>query len=184
MLHYYAFSNFRSFRERVEVPLTLADNASLQGWDRVSPSGQRLTTAMAVLGANASGKTSLVQPLAFLSWFVPRSFEAKPDADIPITPHFTGGDAPTTFEVIADADVPGKLWRYCLSVNRRQVLSESLEWRSGRGRWHPVFERTLARGEKYEVKQADFGLDQSQAEAVRPNVSLISWAAQFAFLRT
>jgi uncharacterized protein len=33
---------------------------------------------------------------------------------------------------------------------------------------------------KYSVTQDGFGLDQSQAELVRPNVSLISWAAQFA----
>ncbi|MGH8259451.1 MAG: AAA family ATPase, partial [Steroidobacteraceae bacterium] len=77
MLHSYAFSNFRSFLERVEVPFTLTDKDAVSGWDRVSPmSQQRLTTAMAVLGANASGKTSLIQPLAFLAWFVRYSFSA------------------------------------------------------------------------------------------------------------
>ncbi len=179
MLHSYAFSNFRSFRERAEVSLVLADNASVNGWDRLSPAGQRLTTAMAVLGANASGKTSLLQPLAFIAWFISRSFDAKPDSDIPITPHFTGADAPTEFEVIADADEPESLWRYRLSVNKRQVLAESLEKKVRRGQWHPLFIRNISSGKKYDVQQKDFGLDQSQAEQVRPNVSLISWAAQF-----
>ena len=179
MLHSYAFSNFRSFRERTEVPLTLAENASVNGWDRVTSSGQRLTTAMAVLGANASGKTSLIQPLAFLAWFISRSFDAKPDVGIPITPHFTAKDEPTEFEVIADADEPETLWRYRLTATARHVIAESLERKVRRGQWYPVFDRKLSRDNKYEVHQDGFGLDQSQAESVRPNVSLISWGAQF-----
>jgi uncharacterized protein len=179
MLYSYSFSNYRSFRERVEVPLTLADNASVKGWERRSSTDQRLTTAMAVLGANASGKTSLIQPLAFLSWFVPHSFSVKPDEKILVTPHFTAQDHPTEFEVIADADEPGVLWRYRLSANPRNVLHESLESKTRRGQWNTVFDRSLAAGNKYQVVQDGFGLDQTQAESVRPNVSLISWAAQF-----
>jgi len=179
MLHSYAFTNFRSFRRRTEVSLVLADNAAVNGWDRVSPSGQRLTTALAVLGPNASGKTSLIQPLAFLAWFVPHSFSAKPDEGIPIMPHFTGRDAPTEFEVITDADEPESLWRYRLSVNGQEVLAESLERKTRRGQWRQLFTRTRTQDKRYEVFQDGFGLDQSQAQMARANVSLISWAAQF-----
>jgi AAA domain, putative AbiEii toxin, Type IV TA system len=180
MLHSYAFSNFRSFRDRVEVSLKLAENASVNGWDRMPPFGQRLTTAMAVLGANASGKTSLIQPLAFLAWFIPHSFNAKPDERVPITPHVTAPEEPTEFEIIGEtADEPETLWRYRLGITIRKVISESLERRTRRGQWHVVFDRTLASNDKYNVTQHGFDLDQSQAESVRPNVSLISWAAQF-----
>lgn len=179
MLHSYAFANFRSFRERTEVSLELAENASVNGWDRVSRSRQRLTTALAVLGPNASGKTSLIHPLAFLAWFIRDSFNAKPDQGIPIIPHFTAGDAPTEFEVIADADEPESLWRYRLSVNAQEVLAESFEKKLRRGRWNPVFTCTRVQPKRYEVKQDGFGLDPSQAEVARANVSLISRAAQF-----
>jgi hypothetical protein len=145
----------------------------------MSPAGQRLTTSLAVLGPNASGKTSLLQPLAFLAWFVGHSFSAKPDQGIPVTPHFTARDAPTDFEVIADADEPESLWRYRLSVNMQEVLTESLEKKKRRGQWHPVFTRKRVKPERYEVDQDGFGLDPSQASQVRSNVSLISWAAQF-----
>jgi uncharacterized protein len=179
MLHSYAFSNFRSFLERVEVSLTLTDKDSVNGWDVRSPiSDQRLTTALAVLGANASGKTSLLKPLAFLWWFVRQSFASPPDAGLPVERHFNGGDAPTTFEVVVDAYEPDTLWRYTLSVNAKQVLSESIERKVRRGVWKPLFERALV-GEKYHVTQDGFGLDPQQAEKVRPNVSLIAWAAQF-----
>jgi hypothetical protein len=181
MLHSYAFSNFRSFLERVEVSFALTEKDAVIGWDRASPvTGQRLTTAMAVLGGNASGKTSLLQPLAFLAWFIRFSFAAPPDAPVPIEPHFRGGDLPTEFEVIADALEPETLFRYRLSVGAGTVHTESLETKLRRGQWQAVFRRERAKEGKYSVIQDQFGLDQAQAESVRPNVSLISWAAQFA----
>src|SRR5687768_7009339 len=107
MLHSYAFSNFRSFREQAEVRLTLAENAPVNSWAAQSPAGSRVTTALAVFGANGSGKTSLIQPLAFLNWFIRHSFNVQPDSDVPVTPHFAAPpEEPTTFEVIADADEP------------------------------------------------------------------------------
>jgi hypothetical protein len=179
MLHSYAFSNFRSFRSRVEVSLVLNEKDSVNGWDVTSSAGQRLTTAMAVLGANASGKTSLLQPLAFLAWFVPYSFNDKPTATIPVSPHFTNADEPTEFELVVDAIAPETLWRYRLSLTEQHVIAESLERKLGRGRWQRIFERQLNSDGGYEVRQSDFGLDPTQAAAVRSNVSLISWAVQF-----
>src|SRR5262245_58605290 len=161
MLHSYAFSNFRSFRERAEVSFKLTDKDAVNGWDRTSSiSGQRLSTAIAVLGANASGKTSLIQPLAFIAWFVRFSFGAAPDSQIPIVPHFNGRDAPTEFEVIVDGLESDSLLRYRLSVNTREVLAESLERKMRRGNWHLVFDRRRNRDGKYQVAQDGFGLDQ------------------------
>jgi hypothetical protein len=179
MLHSYAFSNFRSFRSRVEVPFGLNEKDAVNGWDAMSASGHRLTTALAVFGANASGKTSLIQPLAFLAWFVPNSFNLKPDSPIPVSPHFAAKDQPTEFEVVVDAIEPGTLWRYRLILNRERVLAETLEKRPEGARWHRVFDRQRLEDGGYDVKQSDFGLDPAKAAAVRANVSLISWAIQF-----
>ncbi len=180
MLHSYAFSNFRSFLNRVEVPFTLTDKDAVRGWDRESPiSHQRLTTAVAVLGANASGKTSLIQPLAFLAWFVRYSFSAAPESGVPVPPHFSGQDRPSEFEVIVDALEPDTLLRYRLSATPRHVISESLERKIRRGQWRSIFDRQRGADNKYRVLQDGFGLDPSQADNVRPNVSLISWAAQY-----
>lgn len=179
MLHRYAFSNFRSFRERTEVRLTLAENASANSWAVHSSAGPRLTTALAIIGPNGAGKTSLIQPLAFLGWFVPHSFGASPDSPMPIASHFAAPeDEPTTFEVIVDAEEPKTFWRYQLSAIKPRVLTESLERKFGRGVWQSVFDRRWD-GEKYVVLQDGFGLDPTQAAAVRPNVSLIAWAAQY-----
>lgn len=180
MLHSYSFSNFRSFREKVEVSFRLTEKDAVHGWDYESPiSNQRLSTAVAVLGPNASGKTSLVQPLAFLNWFVRGSFHSKPDSGVPVAPHFSAPASATEFEVIVDSPEPETLLRYRLSATQRAVLSESLERKLRRGQWSVIFDRRRAEDGSQHVFQEGFGLDQSRAENVRPDVSLISWAAQF-----
>ena len=180
MLHSYSFSNFRSFHERVEVSFALTDKDAVHGWDRLSErSHQRLTTAMAVLGPNASGKTSLIQPLAFLAWFVRNSFNAAPNVGVLVPPHFTAQSEPTEFEVILDAPEPETLLRYRLSATTEHVLTESIERKLRRGQWRSTFARERTKDGTYRVTQDGFGLDQTNAEKVRPNVSLISWALQF-----
>jgi uncharacterized protein len=180
MLHSYAFSNHRSFLGRVEVSFTLTEKDAVNGWDAESTvSGQRLTTAMAVIGPNASGKTALLQPLAFLAWFIRGSFGAAPDGPVPVVPHFRGANIPSDYEVITDGIEQGTLLRYSLRATTAHVISESLERKLRRGQWNTIFRRERTNEGKYRIEQDGFGMDQTQAENVRPNVSLISWAAQY-----
>lgn len=177
MLISYALSNFNSFVERTEVSLILNQRDTVHGWDRLSPSGERLTTAVAVMGANGAGKTSLIKAMVFLSDFVRFSFGADPKAEIPYVPHFATRDAPSEFEVEADDD-QGVRWRYVLRTTPQRVVHEAL-YRKGERMRH-VFVRDWDEAtQAYRVKQQDFGLAPSEAVKVRPNVSLISWAQQY-----
>jgi len=176
MLHGYAFSNFQSFRDRTEVDLTLTRKVTLTDWMTETPTGERVSKLMAVVGPNGSGKTALVKPMAFLSWFVSQSFQIAQDALIPVTPHFAAAIDPTEFECTLDFD--GKLWRYVLRCTPQRVLHEALYQR--RERFGYVFIRDWDETRKgYVVKQQEFGLAAQEARKVRQNVSLISWAAQF-----
>lgn len=176
MLHSYAFSNFQSFRDRTEVDLTLSRKVPLTNWMAEAPTGERVSKLMAVVGPNGSGKTALLKPMAFLSWFVGNSFQNQPDAGIPLTPHAAAQNEPTEFECMLDFD--GKLWRYVLRCTPERVLHEALYQK--RERFGYVFVRDWdAAANAYVVKQQDFGLAAQEARKVRPNVSLISWAAQF-----
>lgn len=176
MLHSYAFSNFQSFRDRVEVDLTLNNKVTMTEWMAHAETGGRVSKLMAVIGPNGSGKTALLKPLAFLAWFVSESFKQPPDAVIPFTPHFAAGNEPTEFECVVDFD--GKLWRYVLRCTPERVLHEALYLK--RDRFGYVFVRDWdAEAKSYVVKQQDFGLAAQEARKVRANVSLISWAAQF-----
>ena len=182
MLHSYAFKNFHSFRERTEVSFALTQKAGAHGWDAVSPSGQRLATALAVIGANGAGKTSLIKPLAFLNWFVVHSFQSQPTAHIPVKPHFAAQDEAIEFELQAD-DEEGTLWRYVLRLTPERVLHEAVYRRPNRKRakFSYVFERDWDEvANEYVIKRDDdFDLSPAEAKKVRPNASLISTAAQY-----
>ncbi|MDD5328621.1 MAG: ATP-binding protein [Sulfuricella sp.] len=145
-------------------------------WMAESSTGERVSKLMAVVGPNGSGKTALLKPMAFLSWFVGQSFQNQPGAGIPLTPHFAAPGEPSGFECMLDFD--GMLWRYVLRCTPERVLHEALYRK--RERFGYVFVRDWdAAANAYVVKQQDFGLAASEARKVRPNVSLVSWAAQF-----
>ncbi len=177
MLHRYAFSNFQSFKDRTEVSLVLDKRVPDTGWSRTCDTGQRLSTAIAVIGANASGKTSVLKAMAFIHWFVSRSFDLKPDEPLPYAAHLGSQEnEPSEFEVELDFD--GRHWLYRLRTTPLLVLHESLHVK--RERMGYVFVRDWNPATKtYDIKQHDFGFSPSEARKVKPNASLISTAAQY-----
>lgn len=176
MLHSYAFSNFQSFAERVEVDLTVKRNTTLTDWMVDDVCGNRVSKLLGIVGHNASGKTALLKPVAFLHWFICHSFSSQPDSAIPFQPHLAHSDLPTEFECVFDYE--GSLWRYELQATSTRVLREALYQK--KERFNYVFVRSWdAESNSYSVKQQDFGLPAKSAKKVRQNVSLISWAAQY-----
>lgn len=176
MLHRYAFSNFQSFRERAEVSLLLDRKVPKAVWSREAPSGERVSSVMAVIGPNASGKTALLKPVLFLVWFVCHSFGIEPSANLPLHPHAASPNEPSEFEL--EFDFEGRLWRYTLSCTQQRVLHEALYVKHDRMRY--VFVREWREDtQNYDVKQQDFGFSSTEAKKVRPNASLIATAAQY-----
>ena len=177
MLHSYAVTNFQSFLDRVEVDLVVNQRAPNTDWITACATGQRVSKVMAAIGANGSGKTALLKPLAFLGWFFTSSFQqAAPGAELPIHPHFANTASPVEIDCTADFD--GHLWRYVLRCTPQRVLHEALYRKHDRFRY--VFTRDWNELDgAYAIRQQEFGLDHAKAAEVRPNVSLISWAAQY-----
>jgi len=177
MLHSYKFSNFQSFREQVEVNLTINKKVTMTEWMDETPTGDRVSKLMAVVGPNGSGKTALLKPMAFIDWFITHSFHTAPDANIPVSPHAASKEEPIEMECTVDFD--GSLWRYELSCTPKRVLREALYQKQDK-RFSYVFVRDWdSQSKAYTVKQQDFGLAPQEARKVRPNVSFIAWAAQF-----
>ena len=176
MLHRYAFSNFQSFRERTEVSWLLDRKVPDAVWSHLSATHERLSTVMAVIGPNASGKTTLLKPILFLNWFITRSFAADPQSVMPLQPHAATPNAPSEFEL--EASALGRLWRYTLRCTPQRVLHEALYVK--RERMSYVFVRDWNETtQSYDIKQQDFGFAPSEARKVRPNASLIATAAQY-----
>jgi hypothetical protein len=176
MLHKYAFKNFQSFAERIEVDLTVNRKTTLTDWMSDDVCGNRVTKLLAVVGHNASGKTALLKPIAFLHWFISHSFASTPDSTIPCSPHVIHAAEQSEFECLFDFE--GTLWRYVLHCTPQRVLYEALYQK--RERFAYVFIRTWNPDtSNYSVKQQGFGLSAQSAKKVRANVSLIAWAAQY-----
>jgi AAA15 family ATPase/GTPase len=177
MLKSFAVRNFQSFHEQVQISLELNkhtpdDNRAFQ-----TSSGSKLTKALAVIGPNASGKTTLIKSLAFLDWFIRQSFQSKVDALIPLNSHFSASNEASEFEIEFEMD--GKDWRYRLIASEKRVYSEHLYCKLTRAysyvftrEWNPC-------AKNYEIKQNQFGFLQREAERVRENASLLSTAAQY-----
>lgn len=178
MLHRYAFSNFQSFRDHTEVSLQLNGKVPQVGWEVQSLGGHRLSTVAAVIGANGSGKTSLLKPLVFAAWFLRFSFMAPVDARILVVPHFSAPDEPTEIEVEAE-DVAGQLWRYVVRLTPDRVLHEALYQQKVKGFSYVFVREWDDTAQQYQIKQQDFGMAPAEARKVRPNASLVSTAAQY-----
>lgn len=145
-------------------------------WSGASGSGERVSTVMAVLGPNASGKTALLKPLLFMHWFMTHSFAVQPNALLPFQPHAMAENEASEFE--AEADLDGRLMRYTLRCTPQRVLHEALYAKHERMRY--VFVREWNDStQSYDVKQRDFGFAPTEARKVRPNASLIATAAQY-----
>ncbi len=177
MLQAFTLQNFQSFKEPAQISLELNRHTPEDDRSCTSTIGTRLSKAIAVIGANASGKTTLIKSLVFVDWFVKHSFHSKPDELIPLSAHFSTEAEPSTFEIEFELD--DSAWRYRLIASRDRVYHESLYSKQSRS-FSYVFTRNWDPARMgYVVKQRQFGLLQKEAEKVRENASLISTAAQY-----
>lgn len=178
MLHRYRFENFFSFADQTEVSFVLNRQAPMSNLVFQSPERIRLSKVLAAIGPNASGKTNVLKPLAFLRWFIAHSFTStEPDSEISIEPHFFSDHENSEFEI--EFESGGRHYRYFLIVSPNRVVHESLRLKTSRF-FSSVFRRDWSESKAgYDIRQQKFGFAAGEAEKVRPNASLISTAAQY-----
>ena len=177
MLKSFAVRNFQSFHEQVQVSLELSKHTPDDNRAFETPLGTKLTKVLAVIGPNASGKTTLIKSLAFLDWFIRQSFQAKVDASIPLVSHFGAANEASEFEIEFEMD--GKNWRYRLVASETRVYSEHLYCKLTRAFSYVFVRDWNPTSLSYDIKQNQFGFLQKEAERVRENASLLSTAAQY-----
>lgn len=178
MLLSFSFSNYHSFVDQVDVSFLLTQRDTAEGWVHVSKSQRKVSTVLAVMGANGAGKTSLLKVGQFISSFISDSFSSAPDDRLSFMPHMAHRNEPSSFNVVFEGS-EGAEWNYELVVQHGKVLRESLSRKDPGPGARPVriFFRTV-KDDGYEVTQS-FGIADSEAAKVRPNVSFISWAKQY-----
>ena len=170
------FSNFYSFVDETRIDFTLGKKPTPSGFDIDLADGNRLNKVIAVVGANGSGKTQLIKPLAFLSWFVCDSFLGNnPDSAVLYHPHRLHDASETRMEV--DFLLGGTEHRYQLVFKHGQVLSEVLLQRTS-SQFSYLFRRER-NGEGFSFKQKGFPFPKAQAESIRANASLLAAAHSY-----
>ena len=117
-------SNHRSIFEPVELSMIAVDEdrPAAREFERLS---ERVLPVAGIYGPNASGKSNVLDAIAWISQAVRTSLRGW-DEDIPRDPHCfrTGSDEPTTFELSLMA---GHVrYEYRLEVDNKRVVYESL----------------------------------------------------------
>jgi uncharacterized protein len=175
MIHSFTFSNFHSFKETTHIDFLVNTSAPDNDWI-VSHDAARVSKVMALVGANASGKTTALKALRFALFFIQKTFNTDPSAPILYQPHFTDFETPTQFELVfSHRDV---VYKHAFTLQYGMVQHEALYKKQTR--FTRIFERDWDDAKQtYAIKQQQFGFNPDEAKKVRRNASLISTAAQY-----
>ncbi|MCD4738007.1 MAG: ATP-binding protein [Anaerolineae bacterium] len=129
MLIEFRLKNFKSFKEWQTLSMVASSDRSLpDNVTRVEALGHnRLVQIAVVYGANASGKSNLVDALSFVHAFVANSAESKPGMVIEVAPFLldeSSSASPSEFEISFIHQ--GVRYQYGFSVDRQRVYDEWL----------------------------------------------------------
>lgn len=161
MLLGFGGKNIFSFKDGFEVSFELNNNCPHE-----ISEGKNYTNLLAVIGANGSGKTNVLNCLTFINYFVTSSFSLKPEEGIPLR-FFKGADENT--ELFTDFLLDDKRYRYEIELNKDEVIEEIL-YIDGK----IAFKR---KKQSIEVKNKTF--NELTTVKLRSNVSTISMANQY-----
>ncbi|MFY0700383.1 MAG: AAA family ATPase [Bermanella sp.] len=170
------FKNFYSFYEESELSFEVGKKPSPSFYDINLENGLKLNKVIAVLGANGSGKTQFIKPMAFLRWFIVDSFlKGDPGSGIPIQGHRFHSDEPTEFEI--QFIIAGVEYKYRLVLTDHHVKHESLYQKTSK-QFSYLFVREKT-DSGYDYKQKGFGFHAAQAKQIRENASLLGAAFNY-----
>lgn len=191
MLLQFGVGNFRSIRERQELLLTTSRRLRRSGLSTEVPAaGEAVVPIVAIFGANASGKTSLVAAMAEMRRLVAES-HVKLQADAAIPRQHFGLDknsavAPTvfdcTFTIGSGAEAGRVVYEYGFEFTEQSFRREWLNRTVQRQRrtTQMVFERSTDDDGNVNVRFGSQlrGENRATAKLTRPNSLFLSAAAQ------
>lgn len=204
MLYRFEVENFHSIRDQQVINLLVAPNVPdpERRYAEIFPgSDLRAPKVIAIYGANASGKTTLLKAAQFLITFARDSFQRTApgfpcenfhDAEStsrPIRLAIEFGGAMNLSKEVQQAAAAGEdveygVYRYELAIDvvdgaPQRVLIESLRQKpNGQGKWQRVFERD-AEGKVKDSRSFSLSGFQHLLNTLRPNVSALSSFAFF-----
>lgn len=175
MIIFLRSKNFYSFADETLIDFRVGQNPTPSGYD-ITLENHRLNKVIAVVGANGSGKTQFIKPLAFLRWFMCDSFlGSTPEEDITYHPHRLTPDKDSFFEL--DFLLEGKEYRYQLTLNKRRVVCEVLSVKTST-KFSYLFKREKS-AEGFSFSQKGFPFPEAKAKSLRDNTSILAAARSY-----
>jgi len=181
MLISFTVSNFRSIRDRQSLILEAsADSTHAHSHVIAQKPGPGLLKSAAIYGANASGKSNVINAMIWMRQFVLQSISEKIETPkIPVEPFRLqkgNEDQPSVFEVeflLEDAR-----YRYGFAVGREGIAEEWLFRKRAKGKEACVYTRE---GQSINANaREEKGLDPF-AKRTRPNALFLKVCAEFNF---
>ncbi|MBI5138012.1 MAG: ATP-binding protein [Nitrospirae bacterium] len=184
MLIEFSVTNFRSIREKQTLSMVAGSGKEMPGntFDPKAPKAPRLLRSAALFGPNASGKTNVINALAFMHNFVRDSATGRePKAKTGATPFLLDRDSrnqPSEFEILFIHK--GIHYQYGFALTRERVVEEWLfAWPVGRAQmWFKRSYDDASDAYTWGMGNSLLGQRQVIQEATRPNALFVSTAAQ------
>lgn len=183
MLLQFSIKNFKTFKEQATLSLIASNyDKETREEDNVYNDerfGLRLLKSAVVYGANASGKSKLLDAFAFARYFIINSSKESQKGDkIDVEPFRLSGETendPSEFEVIFT--YRNVLYRYGFEATQEKIISE---WLFHKPKTKEI-ELFYREGKKFDTHERGFtkGRTVVKEGLVRDNALLVSVAAQF-----
>lgn len=160
MIHRFYAKNYHSFEDAVSIDFRVDDNAPNSGAYATTDNG-RVSLVEAVIGPNASGKTTALKALAFLQWFLVQSFRHDRH-ELPFMPFAGNLQKKLPTELMVEFETAKGLHVYTVVVDQSKILMESLQVRNltkQRTTTKKLFTRTWdIRSKTYQIEDGSFGI--------------------------
>ncbi len=182
MLIQFTFRNFKCFKEEAKLSLIASNyDKSIREEDNVftdNKFGLRLLKSAIIYGANASGKTKLIEGLGFMRHFILNSSkESQIEEPIDVNPFILSSETnkkPSNFEIIFIHK--NTMYRYGFEVDSKIVHSEWL-YQKINTKEVQLFYRDY---QDFEIHKTKFKVsDLISNDRIRPNALLLSVAASW-----
>lgn len=180
MILSFTVENFRSIRERQSLIFEASADPHLEDSHLIKQDGHKVLKSAAVYGANASGKSNVINAMIWMRRFVLESMSAKVEnPTIPVEPfrlHTESRNEPSVFEIeFLLADIR---YRYGFALSKSGIEEEWLYRKAKKGATAKIFTR-----EKQNIvpnKRQEKGLEPF-IPRTRPNVLFLKVCAEFNF---
>ncbi len=176
MLVDFRVANFRSIKNEICLSMESGSYDKVYLENIIEMNQTKLVKCAAIYGANASGKSNIIDAMSFMPWFVQNSSkEMQLNDRIPVVPFkldSTSEKAPSLFQACFILD--NSIFRYGFECNQREVVKEWL-FRKIRNKEEALF---LRENDGIEIFE-DFSEGSRLEEKTRNNALFLSVVAQF-----